>query len=201
MAEFNVQQKATIDNYRSTHKLGFVVTDEYIAELIKKEMEQTGVVYAGFESLAKSVAKSQIKQPTQNTNANVKINATASIFGTQIVDNEFDLGFSGKTTNTYPEIQPTESQSEAINFLKDITSDAETTFKNREDEAGGLSATVNAGYEVSNWWRKTFENRQNDYAKSTVKKELQAAKEDLQLLEQASKGQVGYTDFSWKYSY
>ena len=159
MAEFNVQQKATIDNYRSTHKLGFVVTDEYIAELIKKEMEQTGVVYAGFESLAKSVAKSQIKQPTQNTNANVKINATASIFGTQIVDNEFDLGFSGKTTNTYPEIQPTESQSEAINFLKDITSDAETTFKNREDEAGGLSATVNAGYEVSNWWRKTFENR------------------------------------------
>ena len=185
MTKFNVQQKATIDNYRSTHKLGFVVTDEYIAELIKKDMEQTGVVYAGFESLAKSVAKSHIKQPTQNTNTNVKTNATASIFGTQIVDNEFDLGFSGKTTNTYPEIQPTESQSEAINFLKDITSDAETTFKNREDEAGALSVVVNT-------WQEVF-NKQ--YAKSTVKKELQTAKEDLRYLEQASKGQIGYTDF------
>jgi hypothetical protein len=74
MTKFNVQQKNTIDNYRSTHQLGFVVTDEYIAELIKKEMEQTGVIYAGFESLAKSVAKSHIKQPTSNANTNVKNN-------------------------------------------------------------------------------------------------------------------------------
>lgn len=190
MTGFNVQQRATIDNYRSRHKLGFVLSDEAIVELIKKDMEQTGVVYAGFESLAKSVAKSHIKQPTSNANINVKTNNRASIFGSQNTDN-----YAEPLTIAYPEIQPTESQREAINFLKDITSDAEITFKNREDEAGLLSATVNAGHEVINWWRKTFENRQNDYAKSTVKKELQRAKEDLQLLERASKGQADYTDF------
>ena len=35
MTGFNVQQRATIDNYRSRHKLGFVLSDEAIVELIK----------------------------------------------------------------------------------------------------------------------------------------------------------------------
>ena len=62
---FNVQQKATIDNYRSAKKLGFVLSDEAVAKLIKKEMEELGTVYPGFESLAKSATKPQIKQPAQ----------------------------------------------------------------------------------------------------------------------------------------
>ena len=187
MAEFNVQQKATIDNYRSAKNLGFVLSDEAVAELIKKEMEQTGVVYAGFESLAKSVAKSHIKQPKQNTNtnANIKTYSAVSIFGTRNVSSEINPYSVERTTITYPEIQPTESQSEAINFLKDLTNEAETTFKNREDEAGALSTVVNI-------WHESLKDQ---YAKSNVKKELQSAKDDLQMLERASKGQVGYTDF------
>lgn len=184
MSKFSVQQKATIDSYRTAKNLGFVVTDEYIAELIKKEMEKSGTVYPGFEGLAKSVAKIKVKQPLQNEITSVNTTTTNSIFGTQVVDNGLSLGFSEKNDVIYPKIKPTESQSEAISFLKDLTGDAETTFKNREEEAGALSYVVNT-------WQEAFNK---EYAKSTVKKELDMAKEDLKLLEQASQGQLVYTD-------
>ena len=180
---FNVQQKATIDNYRSAKKLGFVLSDEAVAKLIKKEMEELGTVYPGFESLAKSATKPQIKQPAQPMPSSAK--PSSSIFGSEIISSEpYSISIE-RTTSTYPETQLTEVQDEAINFLKDLTGEAETTFQNRENEAGTLSAVVNT-------WQEVF-NKQ--YAKSTLKKELQMAKTDLHLLEQAGKGQLGYTDF------
>lgn len=141
-------------------------------------------MYPGFVGLAKSVAKIQVKQPLQNEITSVNATTTNSIFCTQVVDKGFSLGFSEKNDVIYPKIKPTESQSEAISFLKDLTGDAETTFKNREEEAGALSYVVNT-------WQEAFNK---EYAKSTVKKELDMAKEDLKLLEQAGQGQLVYTD-------
>lgn len=183
MAEFNVQQKATIDNYRTARNLGFVLTDEAVAELIKKEIEQSGTVYPGFEILAKSVVKSKVKQPFQVSPSPVK--PTTSIFGSEIIGDDTDPFSIERTTQTNSEFKLTQSQNEAINFLKDLTGKAEKNFKSREDESGVLSGVVNT-------WQEVF-NKQ--YAKSTVKKELKSAKEDLRLLEQAGKGQLGYTDF------
>ena len=45
---------------------------------------------------------------------------------------------------------------------------------------------------IVNQWQESF-NRQ--YAKSTVKKEIEVAKKDVNVLEKAGKGQIGYTDF------
>ena len=167
MAEFNVQQKATIDNYRTAKKLGFVLSDEAVAELIRKEIEESGTIYPGFESLARTVVKSQVKSPSQTAQTPVKPNT--SIFGSEIIFDDTDPFSIERTTKTNTEIQLTPSQNNAINFLKDLTGEAETTFKNREDESGVLSGVVNT-------WQEVF-NKQ--YAKSTVKKEIQSAKEDL----------------------
>ena len=193
MAEFSVQQKATIENYRSTHNLGFVVTDEYIAELIKKDMEQPGVVYAGFESLAKSVAKSQVKQPSQGENTKSK--GASSIFGTQIIENDYNPYGIEKKEDSFSEIQLTQSQQEAITFLNNLTKEAKAIFENREKEAGFISELLNQEHERINTQLEHYANEKNYYAKSALKSELSATEKDIQLLEQASRGEVGYVDF------
>ena len=179
MAKINVTQQM-INEYRKLTG-NYVLSDFAISEKIEQDI-RSGKLPKEFAGLA-----------TDAQNVGRKA-ASSNLFGYGF-NTDIDDPFSIEKTPVYPEIQPTESQSEAIGFLKDLTNEAETTFKNREDEAGALSATINAGHEVINWWRKNFENRQNDFAKSTVKKELKDLKDDLQLLEQASKGQVGYTDF------
>ena len=114
MAEFSVQQKATIENYRKEKGLSYILSYEYIANLILEEMDQQGTIYPGFESLAKSVAKSQIKQPSQGEN--IKSKVASSIFGTQIIENDYNPYGIEKKENSFSEIQLTQSQQEAITF-------------------------------------------------------------------------------------
>ena len=51
MAEYNVQQKQFIQEYKAQHKLTNQ-TDEQIMLFIQKDMQTNGVVYPGFEHLA-----------------------------------------------------------------------------------------------------------------------------------------------------
>ena len=172
MVQFSIQQKLTIDNYRQHNNLGFVLSDEAVVELIKKEMEAKGTVYTGFETLATSVVK------TKNTQKN------SNIFGIEYVKDK-NAGFTiEENTVTSTTVQPTPSQTKAIEFLSSICSEAETVFKEREDEAGAISAIVNT-------WKEIFDK---EYAKSTVNKEIQALEEELKVLDKASKGELTTRD-------
>ena len=51
MAEYNVQQKQFIQEYKAQHRLTNQ-TDEQIMLFIQKDMQTNGVVYPGFEHLA-----------------------------------------------------------------------------------------------------------------------------------------------------
>ena len=171
MAQFSIQQKSTIDNYRRNNNLSSVLSDDAVAELIKKEMESKGIVYAGFESLTSSTAK-------------VKSEKSPTIFGTEYVNDE-DKGLTvERTTVSNNEIQPTQSQSEAIEFLDSICSDAETVFENRQDEAGVVSKAI-----VNFFTRRELKTK-------TVKKEIQALEEELKVLDKASKGELQQESFS-----
>ena len=158
MAGFNVQQKATIDNYRSANNLGFMLSDEAVAELIKKDMEKSGVVYPGFESLAKSVAKSQVKQSTQSMNSLKDTN----IFGFGFSDTpESVINFNKQTIPTAEskmwltvkgrdELLGSESELAAYNFLNNIFENADETFQNKLQTEGAVSDLVNCFREVFN---------------------------------------------------
>ena len=169
MAQFSIQQKSTIDNYRRNNNLSSVLSDDAVAELIKKEMESKGIVYAGFESLT--------------SNAKVKSEKSPTIFGTEYVNDE-DKGLTvERTAVSNNEIQPTQSQSEAIEFLDSICSDAETVFENRQDEAGVVSKAI-----VNFFTRRELKTK-------TVKKEIQALEEELKVLDKASKGELTTREF------
>ena len=169
MAQFSIQQKSTIDNYRRNNNLSSVLSDDAVAELIKKEMESKGIVYAGFESLT--------------SNAKVKSEKSPTIFGTEYVNDE-DKGLTvERTAVSNNEIQPTQSQSEAIEFLDSICSDAETVFENRQDEAGVISKAI-----VNFFTRRELKTK-------TVKKEIQALEEELKVLDKASKGELTTREF------
>ncbi len=172
MVQFSIQQRLTIDNYRQHNNLGFVLSDEAVVELIKKEMEAKGTVYTGFETLATSAIKTKSTQNNSN------------IFGIEYVKDK-NAGFTiERNTVTNTPVQPTPSQTKAIEFLSSICSEAETVFKEREDEAGAISAIVNT-------WKEIFDK---EYAKSTVKKEIQALEEELKVLDKASKGELTTRD-------
>lgn len=137
MVQFSIQQKLTIDNYRQHNNLGFVLSDEAVVELIKKEMEAKGTVYTGFETLATSAIKTKSTQNNSN------------IFGIEYVKDK-NAGFTiERNTVTNTPVQPTPSQAKAIEFLSSICSEAETVFKEREEEAGAISAIVNT-------WKETM---------------------------------------------
>ena len=88
-----------------------------------------------------------------------------------------------RTGNTV--VTPLASHQEALGFLQQITNEADTAFQAREKESGVMSSVVNT-------WQEMFNEQ---YARSTVQRELTTAKEDLRLLEKASKGELQETDF------
>lgn len=74
----------------------------------------------------------------------------------------------------------TEEQKMAVDSLSAMTSEADTMVKEREKEAGPLSAVVNAWQEIFN----------KELAKSTVKAQIKDTKNDLNYLEKVASGEV-----------
>ncbi len=65
MTEYSVKQLQFIDQYRQTQKLGYVLSNDAVVELIKKDIEKTGNVYPGFEYLGVNAAKNTKKKSAQ----------------------------------------------------------------------------------------------------------------------------------------
>ena len=125
MAEFNVQQKKTIDAYRNANHLGFVFSDSAIAEMILKEMQSTGKVYEGFESLAGSVAQKRTAKETNNQTANATPNV--SIWGNTFVE---ETAVSQTATNQALR-KPTKQEQVALDFLGRIVNEGQEIFDAR----------------------------------------------------------------------
>ena len=84
MGEYSVQQQKIISQYRQANNLGFVISDDEVVSIMQKEMQKTGKVYPGFESLAASPKNTkninEPKTPTTPTPITPK-NNTANLFG------------------------------------------------------------------------------------------------------------------------
>ena len=55
MSGYSVEQQNFISEYRTSHNLGYVISDDAVMELIKKDIE-SGKIPAGFAVLAQDVA-------------------------------------------------------------------------------------------------------------------------------------------------
>lgn len=182
MSEYSVQQQKIISQFRQANNLGFVISDDEVVSIMQKEMQKTGRIYPGFENLA--VSKKGNKE-TKKLNQPTPMNSNNNLFGVNGVKDLLIGVTLERSSNNYATMTPSQSQSDAINFLKDITAEADTIVKERENEAGALSNLVNTWQEIFN----------NEYAKSTVKKEISKTKQDLILLEKAAKGEPISYDF------
>lgn len=182
MSEYSVQQQKIISQYRQSNDLGFVISDDEVVSIMQKEMQKTGKVYPGFEHLAVSKkGNTGAKKPDQPT----PLSPNNNLFGLAGVK-DLSIGVTLERSNpNYSTITPTQSQTDAINFLKELTTDADTIVKERDKEAGVLSTVVNTWQEVFN----------KEYAKSTVRSEISKTKQDLILLEKSSKGEPISYDF------
>ena len=182
MSEYSVQQQKIISQYRQSKNLGYVITDDEVVSIMQKEMQKTGKVYPGFENLAVSTKGNKDAAKTESSTPVSQNKNLFEIGGAK----DLSIGVTLERTNqNYATLTPTQSQTEAINFLKDITTDADTTVKEREKESGVLSTVVNGWQEVFN----------KEYAKTTVKNEITKTKQDLIQLEKASKGEPIAYDF------
>lgn len=179
MTEYNIQQKQIITQYRQANNVGFVINDDVIVEMIKKDMQKTGKIYPGFENLALTADK---HKKTDRTPAPVLPN----MFNNSESGNNLKGLSLEHSSDQYMLLEPTEMQTLSIDFLKTITGEADNIVKERENEAGLLSDVVNTWQEVFN----------KELAKSTVKKEIQDAKTDTQLLEKAARGEIRQTNFT-----
>lgn len=182
MSEYSVQQQKIINQYRQSNNLGFVISDDEVVSIMQKEMQKTGKVYPGFENLA--VSK---KNNNESKKADIPspIAPNNNLFGAVGVK-DLSIGVTLERSNhNYANITPTQSQTDAINFLKEITTEADTILKEQDKESGVISSVVNT-------WQELFNK---EYAKSTVKKELSKTQQDLALLEKSSKGEPIAYDF------
>ena len=75
----------------------------------------------------------------------------------------------------------TPEQNEAVRFLFQISSDANSTMSDREKDAGGIS-------NVANFWRECINS---EYSKSSVKQEIKDAGQDATYLLMAAGGTFG----------
>lgn len=182
MSEYSVQQQKIISQYRQSNNLGFVISDDEVVSIMQKEMQKTGKVYPGFENLA--VSKKGNKD-TKKTDLPTPLAANNNLFNA-VGEKDLSVGLTlERTKNDYATLTQTQSQADAINFLKDITTEADTIVTERDKESGAISSVINTWQEVFN----------KEYAKSTVKKEISKTKQDLIQLEKASKGEPIAYDF------
>lgn len=171
MLELSIQQKQSIAEFRKTHNQ-YILNDEAVISLMQKEMRTTGVVFKGFESLA--APKDEHKRAN-------------SAFGRGFYDNETP-GISVEKTTPYalPDIKIPEAHAQTINFLKEITGEAQAVVQNHSDENGTPMELLN------DWW---FEYFDKENAKSTVTNEISKTKSDIAVLEQAANGALLTTNY------
>lgn len=182
MATYSVEQQKIISQYRQSKNLGYVITDDEVVSIMQQEMEKTGKVYPGFENLA--VSKKGNKEAKKGAQPAPPLE-NSNLFGTGL-EKDLSKGVTlERTQKSYTPHQPTEPQTEAINFLKEITAEADAIVTERDMESGALSSLVNTWQEIFN----------KEYSKTTVKNEITKTKQDLIQLEKASKGEPLAYDF------
>ena len=172
MSEYSVQQQKIISQYRQSNNLGFVMSDDEVVSIMQKDMQKTGKVFPGFEHLAQSLKKN-------DSQSLLVRDSQANVFGRGFI-NDRNIGISlERQVKDYATIQPTQQQAEAINFLKDITSQASSIVNERDKESGALSDAVNT-------WKEYFNK---EYARSSVKENISKTQQDLVFLEKSAKGE------------
>lgn len=137
MAEYNVQQKQFIQEYKAQHKLTNQ-TDEQIMLFIQKDMQTNGVVYPGFEHLAKpntsasSTANGQIfdtsNKPDENKGISVERSST-----TETSDN---LSSEGKEVTI-------DENGNTITTIKDGDDIIEQTISSTDEKGNNIETVVN----------------------------------------------------------
>ena len=137
MAEYNVQQKQFIQEYKAQHKLTNQ-TDEQIMLFIQKDMQTNGVVYPGFEHLA-------------NPNTSASSTTNGQIFDTS---NKFDenKGISvekSSTTETSDNLYSegkevtTDENGNTITTIKDGDDIIEQTISSTDEKGNNIETVVN----------------------------------------------------------
>ena len=137
MAEYNVQQKQFIQEYKAQHKLTNQ-TDEQIMLFIQKDMQTNGVVYPGFEHLANpntsasSTTNGQIfdtlNKPNENKGISVEKSST-----TETSDN---LSSEGKEVTT-------DENGNTITTIKDGDDIIEQTISSTDEKGNNIETVVN----------------------------------------------------------
>lgn len=137
MAEYNVQQKQFIQEYKAQHKLTNQ-TDEQIMLFIQKDMQTNGVVYPGFEHLA-------------NPNTSASSTANRQIFDTSNKSDE-NKGISiEKSSTTVPSDNlssegkevTTDENGNTITTIKDGDDIIEQTISSTDEKGNNIETVVN----------------------------------------------------------
>lgn len=170
---FNVQQQKVINHYREMYNISSVISDDVVVEIIKRDMIQSGKVYAGFESLVQSAAESH-----QNG-----VNTGVFGFGFNNEEN-IELALSNDNSQ-YLTLLPTREELQALSFMQRILQESENILTEREKEAGPVSA-------FTNFFRTIVFS---EYSKRSVKKEVKEFEKQLKEIEKAVKGEKIYRDF------
>lgn len=137
MAEYNVQQKQFIQEYKAQHKLTNQ-TDEQIMLFIQKDMQTNGVVYPGFEHLANpntsasSTANGQIFDTSNKSDENKGISVERSST-TETSDN---LPSEGKEVTT-------DENGNTITTIKDGDDIIEQTISSTDEKGNNIETVVN----------------------------------------------------------
>ena len=171
MTNIGKAEQRIIEEYRRQNGLGYVLTDEAVLELIRRDIK-TGELPAGFEGLALDAQRSS---------------GGEGIFGAGYPAGEIGDSISirmPEETDVVTRV-PTVEEYMAISFLGGITEEADNTVKAREKDSGVISSVVNAWQEFAT----------KEYAKSTVEEKIKDSKEDLALLNKALLGQITKFNF------
>lgn len=137
MAEYNVQQKQFIQEYKAQYKLTNQ-TDEQIMLFIQKDMQTNGVVYPGFEHLANpntsasSTTNGQIFDTSNKPNENKGISVEKSST-TETSDN---LSSEGKEVTT-------DENGNTITTIKDGDDIIEQTISSTDEKGNNIETVVN----------------------------------------------------------
>ena len=137
MAEYSVQQKQFIQEYKAQHKLTNQ-TDEQIMLFIQKDMQTNGVVYPGFEHLANpntsasSTANGQIFDTSNKSDENKGISVERSST-TKTSDN---LPSEGKEVTT-------DENGNTITTIKDGDDIIEQTISSTDEKGNNIETVVN----------------------------------------------------------
>lgn len=137
MAEYNVQQKQFIQEYKAQHKLTNQ-SDEQIMLFIQKDMQTNGVVYPGFEHLAtsstsaSSTANGQIFDISNKSDENKGI----SIEKSSTTETPDDLSSEGKEVTT-------DGNGNTITTIKDGDEIIEQTISSTDEKGNNIETVVN----------------------------------------------------------